>query len=117
MFVIGNDDALGMLVKRVRDWTDDEDTISLYSKMYERLLDNDVFSSGDGYTIQEIVDNDYVNWCTTIDTDDEDFEKVRELHKNGEWDISCYSADMQGKYSYIEACDDEDNPTMFLLRY
>lgn len=113
MFVIDNDTALEMLTERVKHWTDDKDTIGLYSQMYERLLDNEVFSSGNGYTIEEIVDNDYVNWCTTISADDEDFEKVRELYKKGEWDISCYSA---GKYSYIEACDDEDEPTMFLLR-
>lgn len=63
--------------------------------------------------IHEIVDNDYVNWCTVVYEDDEAYEGIKELYdRDGLGDISCED-DLNGGYSFIEAEYDD----CFLVRY
>ena len=117
MFNINNDEALNLLMDRLGTWTNDEEVKSLFEKMYENYLDEGVFD-GREYSVMEVVDNDYINYCEVVCAEDlskKDFEKLAKLYKNGERDISCESFDGIG-YSFIEAVDNEENPTKFLLR-
>lgn len=117
MFRVNNDEALDLLMDRVSTWTDDQDTLNLFEKMYESYLDSGVFEENDS-TIMEIVDNDYINFCNVVSAEDlskKDFKKLVKLYKNGERDISCENFDGISS-SYIEAVDDEEDPTKFLLR-
>ena len=108
---IDEDDFLEMLMNRVRFWTDDETTLELYEKMYQDSVYDGVFE-GTKASIMEIVDNDYVNYCSVITKeDDENFDKILEAYKNGDRDISC---DNLG-YSYVEAVNDDE--TAALVRY
>lgn len=100
---LDNDLALEMLMDRLEYWTDDPDEIDLYRKMYENYIDGGVFESN--FHPMEIVDNDYNNWCTTISSEDENFEQLLELYQNGERDISCEDFG----YSYIEAVSDDED--------
>ena len=112
--------ALDLIVKRIRRWTDDENKIMLYSKMYDRMIDDGTLSmimdcQGCDYT--HIVDNDYFNNCAVITRgDDIDFAKVKNLYEKYRY------ADISGevfeeyKISNIEAVDDDDEPQYILVR-
>lgn len=117
MFTITNKEALNLLMDRLETWTNDRDTQDLYEKMYTNYIEEGVFDSNTS-TVMEIVDNDYINYCEVVCTEDlskKDLKKLVKLYKNGERDISCESFDCIG-YSFIEAVDNEENPTKFLLR-
>lgn len=110
--IVENEILLDVLVKRVENWTTNEKVKNLYKKMYEYNLNLGVFDNNE-FDVNEIVDNDFVNWCEVIEEDDENFEKILKLYKeNGLGDISCES-----NYGYIEAVDNEEEPKMFLVRY
>lgn len=98
---IENEVALEMLVDRVKFWTDDEDIIELYRRMYENYIDNGVFDGSD-FDINVIVDNDYVNYCDVISPGEDNYNNIKELAADGEYDISC-EYDKNGGYSFIEA--------------
>lgn len=117
MFIVSNNEALNLLMNRLSTWTDDKDTLDLFEKMYESYLDSGVFDNNE-YSVMEIVDNDYINYCNVVSAEDlskKDFKKLVKLYKNGERDISCEDFDNIGS-SYVEAVDDEENPSKFLLR-
>lgn len=114
MFKITNDEALELLVNRVKFWKENEITIKLYSKMYENYIEEGVFDNND-LTIMEIVDNDIVNNCQTIFHTSSDFNNLKNLYMTGSRDVSCENLDCGA--SFIEAADDEENPTAFLIRY
>lgn len=117
MFIVSNKEALDLLMNRLSTWTDDKDTLDLFEKMYESYLDSGVFDNNE-YSVMEIVDNDYINYCNVVSAEDlskKDFKKLVKLYKNGERDISCEDFDNIGS-SYVEAVDDEENPSKFLLR-
>lgn len=112
--------ALDLMVKRIRRWTDDENKILLYSKMYDRMIDDGALSmimdcQGCDYTC--IVDNDYFNNCAVITRgEDIDFAKVKYLYEKYRYaDISGEVFD-EYKIANIEATDDEDEPQYFLVR-
>lgn len=114
MFTINNDIAIDLLIERVKHWTDDSKILELFRKMYEDYLDSGCFD-GYAYSIDEIVDNDYINNCEvrTLHEFDEDTQKILlNAVKNGDRDISCETS-----YSFIEAVDNEENPNLFLMRY
>ena len=109
---IDNDMALEMLIERVKYWTDDDDVIELYSKMYENYIDSGCFDGGE-FDVMVIVDNDYINYCSVISEGDEAYEDIEKLYnENGCGDISC-DDELNHRYSYIEA---EYNGS-FLVRY
>lgn len=105
--------AVEMLLERLSVWTQDETAAELYRKMYENYAESGVFDGGE-FDVMAIVDNDWVNWCRIIDeSDGEEYEQIKQLYSaQGLGDISC-----DCEYaSYIEAVDDEENPTAFLIR-
>lgn len=109
---IDDDMAIDMLVERVRYWTQDEDIISLYEKMYENYVYGGIFEGGE-FDVMKIVDNDYVNWTRVIYNDEEDFEEILKIYKEqGFGDCSCETEIAD----FIESVDDEENPKMFLVR-
>ena len=111
---IDNDLALDMLMERVEFWTDDIKVIELYRNMYESYIDGGCFDNGN-FNIMEIVDNDYVNWCNVIYKEDKEFNDLLKVYEEqGLGDISCEHIN---GYNYIEAVDNEEEPTMFLVRY
>lgn len=117
MFTITNEEALNLLMDRLGTWTNDKDVQNLFEKMYENYMEAGVFDENTS-TVMEIVDNDYINYCKVVYAEDlskKDLKKLVKLYKNGERDISCESFDGIG-YSFIEAVDNEENPTKFLLR-
>lgn len=68
---INEDILLEMLLDRVEYWTNDEDVVDLYSEYYKDLIDCGYFENTE-LDINYIVDNDYMNYLTTISK--EDFE-------------------------------------------
>lgn len=66
---IDNEQALDMLVERVKFWTDDLDVIALFENFYEERIVCGWFE-GTEFDVKSIVDNDYVNW-TSVYTEDE----------------------------------------------
>ena len=72
---IDEEDFLGMLVERVKYWTNDEDTIELFEQYYDHMVYGGCFE-GISRSIAEIVDNDYVN--NTSITYREEYEGKRE---------------------------------------
>lgn len=112
---IEKNDALNMLVERVEYWTQDKDEIALFEKMYDDYIFNGCFDGGE-FDVISIVDNDWVNYTAIIRPEDKDFEKVLALYKkDGLGDVSCEDFDYY-KINFIESVDDENDPTMFLVR-
>ena len=110
------DVALDLLAERLKFWNKDEDEVKLYLDMYERYLKSGVFSQME-FDVKYIVDNDVVNYCQIISEGDEDFEKLVKVYKKrGLGDVSSESFDYY-RIGFIEAVDDEENPTMFLVRF
>lgn len=107
---IDSDDLYNMLCERVRFWRDGE-VADLFDKMYEKYCDDGLFDGAE-INIMQIVDNDVVNWCSVIEKDDPDFDRLLELYHEGEYDVSCESLDCGA--SFIEAVS--DNEDMILVR-
>lgn len=76
MITVKIDEAalLDMLVDRVGYWTDDKDVLELYEQYYDSLVYGGCFDGAE-LDINSIVDNDYVNYLTTVDR--EEYEKDR----------------------------------------
>ena len=109
------EDALNALLERVRYWTDDEEEVGLFEKMYDNAIWGGVFDGGE-FDVMQIVDNDWVNNTAIITPEDKDWEKVLSIYKElGLCDCSCYDFD-EYKINYIEAVDDENEPAKILVR-
>lgn len=110
---IDEDTALEMLMERVEYWTDDVNVQGLYRQMYESYIDCGCFD-GDEFNTMQIVDNDYINWCKIVEEGEDNFEEIKTVYNNqGIGDCSCEGVG----YGYIEAVDNSENPTAFLMRY
>lgn len=110
--IIEEDELYNMLIERLEQWTQDRDIINLYGKMYENYIDGGVFECMT-IDIAEIVDNDWVNYCSIIAEGDSEFDDLKKIYDaQGLGDCSCES----DCYSYIEAVDNEDKPKLFLVR-
>ena len=108
---IDNDTALEMLLNRLRFWTDDDDVIALYEKMYENYIDSGCFDSRE-FDIMTIVDNDYINYCYVISPGDDCYEDIKAIYdREGITDISC--EEKNHGYNFIEA----EYNGYFLVRY
>lgn len=112
--IVDNDTLYNMLCERVDYWRDpDSETAKLFYKMYENLIDSGCFD-GCEFDPMKIVDNDICNWCTVIEPEDKDFEKLLELYHKGEYDVSCEDFEAN-RVSFIEAVNDSED--MILVRY
>ena len=112
---IDEDDLLDMLMERVGVWTSDREVFDLYEKMYRNYIDGGCFDGAE-LDVMSIVDNDYVNWCSTLcqeDCSEEDWKKLVELYEEGTRDISCEEFD-ENHGDLIEAMN--ENRTMALMR-
>lgn len=104
--------ALDMLCERVRSWRQGE-TAELFDKMYENYVFGGCLEGAE-FDPMLIVDNDIINYCSVVEKGEKDFDKLLELHKQGEYDVSCEDFE-ERKVSYIEAVSDDE--TMILIRY
>lgn len=110
---ISNDTLLDMLMERVEHWKSDQDVIRLFEQMYQNYVDCEIWHGCD-FDVWQIVDNDCVNWCSVVCEGEENFDSIKKVFiEQGLGDCSCEIKHI----SYIEAVDDEDEPTMFLIRY
>lgn len=66
---IENEDYLEMLMDRVRFWTSDDTTLALFEEHYKRVVD-ELDGQTVTNTVQEIVDNDYVNYYSVMDKEE-----------------------------------------------
>ena len=107
-------ELLEMLLDRLSYWGRDDER-DLYEIMYQSYLDGGVFESGE-FNVMSIVDNDVVNYCDVITKEDypQDFEKLLQLYREGERDVSCESFEDISP-SFIEAVSDDE--TRILIRY
>ena len=104
---------LEMFEDRVRFWTDDEDIIKLYSKMYEWEIDAGMYDNRK-VDVMIIVDNDWINYTEVLSDGDKYYDGIDELyHRQGLGDISCNHEENPNGYSYIEA----EYKGMYLLRW
>jgi len=111
---IDENTAVEMLMERLHVWTKDPKTCDLYEKMYQSYVDGGCFEGAE-FDPMVIVDNDYVNYCQVIEESDPNFEKIKKLYlENGcGCDVSCENVG----YSFIESANDDDEPTLFLMRW
>ena len=110
---INEDEALDMLIERVKVWKESPEIVRLFEKMYENYIYGGVFDGGE-FDVNVIVDNDCINYCSVIEKGDSDFQKIKKIYKKqGLGDCSCKGVG----YGFIEAVDDEEKPEMFLTRW
>lgn len=111
---INKDVLLNILEERLEIWeaSKSPETKALFLKMYKNDLDAGIYS-GHEFDPALIVDDDVVNWCAVVKSGDEDFNKLLELYKAGEYDVSCEHLDCGA--SFIEAVS--DNEDLILIRY
>lgn len=109
---ISEEEALERLMDRVHYWTEDKDELNLYEQMYSNYIYGGIFDEGD-FNVDVIVDNDYINWCSTVGDDEEEFNDILKVFKEqGLGDCSCEHC----RGNFIEAVDNDDKPTLFLIR-
>lgn len=107
---INEEDLVDALVERVKYWTDDTDIIELYDRMYNSYVYGGCFDGAE-IDIMNIVDNDYVNWCSILLRGDDGYEEIKAIYEEqGLGDCSCECQDYM--CSYIEA----EYNDMFLVR-
>jgi hypothetical protein len=53
--------------------------------MYEHAIYDGLF---DDFNVMAIVDNDFVNWCTVYEEEDEKYKDIREAWDNGESEVN-----------------------------
>lgn len=104
---------LDMLLDRCEAWGTSKENKDLFEKMYSNMIDSGCFEGAE-LNIMSIVDNDVVNYCSVIDETEKDFNKLLELYKQGEYDVSCEDFE-EYKVSFIEAVSDDE--TRILIRY
>ena len=112
---IDEDDLLEMLMNRVAEWTNDTEVRDLYEEMYRNYVDGGVFE-GSELNIMVTVDNDYVNYCSTLEPNEvseADWKKLVKLYEEGTRDISCEEF-KSINYDFIEAMNEDR--TMALMR-
>lgn len=113
MVEIDDEDALTLLMNRLKAWTDDDIATDLYEQMYESYISGGVFDGGD-FNVMTIVDNDWVNWCEVVGPGDENYEElVRLFEENGTGDVSTEDVG----FGYIEAETERDGKHYFLCRW
>lgn len=101
--------VIDMLVDRVAQWTDDEDIIELYRKMYENEVYEGFFDNVE-FDVMTIVDNDWVNNTDVVSRGDDNYDKILAWWKA----YGCgYCADELDCCDYIEAEYNGD----FLVRW
>lgn len=112
---IDSEDLVDLLMNRLEKmWTQDEDVLNLYRKMYEDYCDGGCWD-GCEFNVMKIVDNDWINNTQVIDKTNEDFEEILKIYKEqGLGDCSCES---ECGCTCIEQVDDADMPKMFLCRF
>ena len=69
---IDENTLLDLLVERVKYWTDDDDTIELFTDYYQNMIDGGCFE-GSEFDPMIIVDNDYVNYFRVMEEDDPEY--------------------------------------------
>lgn len=107
---IKEDDVFNLLMDRIEVWTKkDSKAYKLFESMYSNYINSGLFEDME-LDVMKIVDNDYVNYCQIIEKDDEGFNEILKLHKEGNYDISCQTC-----YSNIEAVSEDE--TMILVRH
>lgn len=97
MITISNDYALSLLEDRLET--------AIYNGVFDNLRDFNPF---------DIVDNDIVNYCHVISSDDKDHEKLLKLYHDGYLDVSCEEFEEYG-ISFIEVVSDDE--TRILIRH
>ena len=108
---IDEEEYLEMLMNRLKTWTDDKTTLNLFENMYQNYIDGGIFEDVK-YSVMEIVDNDYVNYCRVIEKGEEEFDAIKKVYKSqGLGDCSCEEC----VGNYIEAVNNDE--TAFLIRY
>ena len=108
---IDRDTVIEMLLDRLNRWTDDHTTHKLYRYMYESYIYGGCMDGAE-LDVMDIVDNDYINYCTVIEEGYDEWEDIKQLfEEQGCGDISC--EETNHGYNYIEA---EYNGS-FLVRY
>ena len=108
MFLEDND-YMTLLMGRLEFWKPSETEKILFEKYYTNMVENDIIANLD-YTVNEIVDNDYVNYCTVIEEGwSRDFKEVKRIFEQ-----EGIGAEFDGRT--IEAVDNEKNPKAFLIR-
>ena len=82
--------------------------------MYKKSIDDGVFESVE-FNVLNIVDNDVINWCRVLEKDSigDEWERLENLYKSGERDVSCEDFDTNFKINFIESMNDN----MILVRY
>lgn len=105
--LLDEDYVVDLLVKRVEFWTQDEDIIDLYRKMYENIVD---CFNGAELDVMKIVDRDYTINCLIIKEGNEEYEDLKKLIMSGERD--CSESTM---FSSIEAFNDDYS--LILVKY
>lgn len=105
---ISEESLLGALDDRVAQWRDDPDTQELYHIMYNNYIYDGCFN-GMEIDIDEIVDNDIINYCYVLEEGEEEYELIKTLYEDDIRDCSCES----NIYSFIEA----EYNGKFLMRY
>lgn len=105
---IEEDDLCKLLADELRGWTDDDDIIELYLKMYESH-GYEEFQYG---KIQEVIDNDYINNTARIYPGDEAYEDIMTLYEEYGCDDISMRPSLNHGYEYIEA----ENNGIILVR-
>ena len=103
-------DAIDLLVERVKYWTDDDEIIDLYEEYYTNMVEGGCFDGAD-LDVMSIVDNDYLNNTSIVTR--EEFEKDRDEYIKEQMEADGFMDDEVTEEEKEEALKEyeEDTPT------
>ena len=103
-------DAIDLLVNRVKYWTDDSEIIGLFEEYYTNMVEGGCFDGAD-FNVMTIVDNDYVNNTSIVTR--EEFEKDRDEYIKEQMEADGFMDDEVTEEEKEEALKEyeEDTPT------
>ena len=103
-----------LVKERINQFAKDKMIANLFWQMYENYLNDDINIFEDT-ELNDIVDNDYINYCRVIykDGEEEEYNDLLKLFEEGNRDISC--EENNHRFSFIEAIDEYNG--LILVRW
>lgn len=99
------EDVIELLMERLDSWVHDDEISNLFRDMYTKNVYNGIYSE---LNVMDIVDNDYVNWCTVLYNDDDNYEETLKAYQEGIFELD---------WGYIEAVGQGSRPIMLIRTY
>lgn len=118
---LATDEIVGLFTDRLKNyWDADKVTVDLFSQYWENMADEGCFDGSHDFTVSEIVDNDYINNCTTVFKGEDYWDACVTAHDHGVYEVCDNDPDDHESadnivYMILASTFDDDGDLAFLV--